>query len=53
MLTLTDIAIAIAIAIVDLVFNACNKQYSLGTEAYTAKQISRSTRQPYSASNVI
>ena len=35
MLTLTDIVIAIAIA--DLVFNACNKQYSLGTEAYTAK----------------
>jgi hypothetical protein len=33
MLTLTDIAIAI----VDSVFKACNKQYSLGTEAYTAK----------------
>jgi hypothetical protein len=35
MLTLTDIAITTAI--VDLVFNACNKQYLLGTETYTAK----------------
>ena len=36
MLTLTDIAITIAI--VDLVFNACNKQYSLGTETYIANR---------------
>ncbi len=35
MFTLTDIAITIAI--VDLIFNACNKQYSLVTETYTAK----------------
>ena len=27
----------VTISIVDLVFNACNKQYSLGTETYTAK----------------
>ena len=27
----------VAITIVDLGFNACNKQYSLATEAYTVK----------------
>ena len=37
MLSIANITITITITIVDAGFNACNKQYSLGTDTYTAK----------------